>query len=107
MAKSKTKSVSVKKSLKTNKKKKFSLKNLDFKKNWKKLSYLGLAGFLTIASLGYGVWKNATEGNSGGNITKPVTTETGLVVSAPMFIKEGDVIRVDTRDGEYVERASQ
>ncbi len=47
------------------------------------------------------------KGNSGGNITKPVTTETGLVVSAPMFIKEGDVIRVDTRDGEYVERASQ
>lgn len=44
-------------------------------------------------------------GNSGGNVTKPVTTETGLVVNAPMFIKEGDVIRVDTRDGEYVERA--
>ena len=46
-------------------------------------------------------------GNSGGSITKPVTLETGLVVQAPMFIKEGDVIRVDTRDGEYVERANQ
>jgi hypothetical protein len=56
MAKSKTKSVSVKKSLKTNKKKKFSLKNLDFKKNWKKLSYLGLSGFLVVASFGYGAW---------------------------------------------------
>ncbi len=48
-----------------------------------------------------------TKGNSGGNVTKPVTLETGLQVNAPMFIKEGDVIRVDTRDGQYVERASQ
>lgn len=47
-----------------------------------------------------------TKGNSGGNVTKPVTLETGLVVDAPMFIKEGDVLRVDTRSGEYVERAS-
>ncbi len=45
-------------------------------------------------------------GNSGGNITKPVTLETGLVVNAPMFIKEGDVVRVDSRTGEYVERAN-
>jgi elongation factor P len=47
------------------------------------------------------------KGNSGGSITKPVTLETGLVVDTPMFIHEGDVIRVDTRTGEYVERASQ
>ena len=46
-------------------------------------------------------------GNSGGNVTKPVTLETGLVVNAPMFIKEGDVIRIDTRDGQYVERVAQ
>ena len=47
------------------------------------------------------------KGNSGGNVTKPVILETGLQVNAPMFIKEGDVIRIDTRDGQYVERASQ
>jgi len=46
-------------------------------------------------------------GNSGGNVTKPITLETGLVVNAPMFIKEGDVVRVDTRDGQYVERVTQ
>jgi elongation factor P len=46
-------------------------------------------------------------GNSGGNVTKPVTLETGLVVQAPMFIKEGDLLRIDTRTGEYVERATQ
>lgn len=44
-------------------------------------------------------------GNSGGNVTKPVTLETGLVVNAPMFIKAGDTVRVDSRTGEYVERA--
>ncbi len=44
-------------------------------------------------------------GNSAGSITKPITLETGLVVNAPMFIKEGDVVRVDTRSGEYLERA--
>lgn len=48
-----------------------------------------------------------TKGNSGGNVTKPVKLETGLMVNAPMFIKEGDTLRVDTRTGEYVERASQ
>ena len=48
-----------------------------------------------------------TKGNSGGNVTKPVTLETGLVVDAPMFIKEGDIVRVDSRSGEYVERASK
>jgi len=48
-----------------------------------------------------------TKGNSGGNVTKPVTLETGLVVNAPMFIKEGDILRIDTRDGQYVERVAQ
>jgi len=46
-------------------------------------------------------------GNSGGSITKPVTLETGLVVNAPMFIKEGETVRIDTRDGgTYVERVN-
>ena len=37
---------------------------------------------------------------------KPVTLETGLVVRVPLFVKKGDVIRVDTRSGAYVERVS-
>lgn len=36
--------------------------------------------------------------------TKPARTETGLVVSVPLFVNTGDVIRVDTRDGSYIER---
>ena len=39
---------------------------------------------------------------TGGN--KPATLETGAVVSVPLFLKEGDRIKVDTRTGEYVER---
>jgi len=35
---------------------------------------------------------------------KPATMETGIVVNVPLFIKAGDVIRLDTRTGEYVER---
>lgn len=37
--------------------------------------------------------------------SKPATLETGLVTNVPLFIKEGDFIRVDTRNGQYVERA--
>lgn len=38
--------------------------------------------------------------------TKPATLETGLVVSVPLFVTEGEVIKVDTRSGEYLERVS-
>ena len=37
--------------------------------------------------------------------TKPATLETGAVVQVPMFIDQGEIIRVDTRTGEYMERA--
>lgn len=47
----------IKKQSKTNKQK-FGLRKLDFKKNWKKLSYLGLAGFLALTSVGFGTWKS-------------------------------------------------
>jgi len=40
-----------------------------------------------------------------GGATKPATLETGLVVQIPLFINEGDVVRIDTRDGSYMERA--
>lgn len=43
-------------------------------------------------------------GNTAGTTTKPVVIETGLKVDTPLFIKEGDIIVVDTRDGSYVER---
>ena len=39
--------------------------------------------------------------------SKPATLSTGAVVRVPLFITEGEVIRIDTRSGEYVSRASK
>ncbi|MBR5452096.1 MAG: elongation factor P [Clostridia bacterium] len=44
-------------------------------------------------------------GNTATNATKPATLETGAEIKVPLFINEGDVIRIDTRTGEYMERA--
>ncbi len=46
------------------------------------------------------------KGDSAGSVTKTATIETGYELNVPMFIKEGDVIRVNTETGEYVERVS-
>ncbi len=43
-------------------------------------------------------------GDTASGATKQVITETGLKVTVPLFVNEGDVIRVDTRDGSYVTR---
>lgn len=47
----------------------------------------------------------ADKGNSASATTKEVELETGLKIQAPQFIKEGDVIKVDTRSASYLERA--
>ena len=39
--------------------------------------------------------------------TKPATLETGAVVRVPLFLEEGDVIKIDTRKGEYLSRANK
>jgi elongation factor P len=41
--------------------------------------------------------------SSGG--TKPATLETGAVIQVPLFVEQGERLRVDTRSGEYVARA--
>lgn len=43
-------------------------------------------------------------GDTSGRVLKPATTETGAVVKVPIFIGEGEKIKVDTRTGEYVSR---
>lgn len=45
------------------------------------------------------------KGDTATNATKPATLETGAEVRVPLFINEGEMIRVDTRTGEYMERA--
>ena len=44
------------------------------------------------------------KGNTTTNALKPATVETGAIVNVPMFVNEGDVIRIDTRTGDYMER---
>lgn len=45
------------------------------------------------------------KGNSAGNVNKQVELETGAMINVPLFINEGDVIRINTENEEYVERA--
>lgn len=44
-------------------------------------------------------------GNSAGNVMKTAELETGAMISVPMFVESGDVIRINTESEEYVERA--
>jgi elongation factor P len=44
-------------------------------------------------------------GDSANNVQKPATLETGKVINVPLFIKEGELIKIDTRTGQYMGRA--
>jgi elongation factor P len=55
---------------------------------------------LTVADAPEGV-----RGDSANNVQKSVTMETGITVQAPLFIKTGEKIKIDTRTGKYMERA--
>lgn len=48
--------------------------------------------------------ENVVKGDTTSSVLKDATLETGLTVKVPSFIKTGDVIKVDTRTGEYLER---
>ena len=45
------------------------------------------------------------KGNTATNATKPATVETGAEIRVPLFISEGEKIKIDTRTASYVERA--
>lgn len=49
--------------------------------------------------------ENAVKGDTSSSIQKDATLETGKVIKVPAFIKTGDVVKIDTRDGSYLERA--
>ena len=46
------------------------------------------------------------KGDTATNVTKPAYTDTGLELHVPLFINEGDHVKIDTRTGEYVERVN-
>ena len=47
------------------------------------------------------------KGNTATGATKPAELETGLIVQVPLFIKEGDKLRIDTKDKKYIERVKE
>ena len=47
----------------------------------------------------------AVKGDTATNATKKAKLSTGHTVNVPLFMKEGEMVKVDTRNGEYVERA--
>jgi elongation factor P len=48
--------------------------------------------------------ENVVKGDTTSNVLKDATLETGITLKVPAFIKQGDLIRVDTRTGDYLER---
>ena len=55
----------------------------------------------TVKSVEFGL-----KGDTATGANKPATLESGLKVNVPLFVNQGDKIKVDTRTGEYIERAS-
>ncbi|MFM8709229.1 MAG: elongation factor P, partial [Planctomycetia bacterium] len=49
----------------------------------------------------------AVRGNTATNLTKPVKLETGAEVVVPAFIEQGDLVKIDTRTGDYLERVKE
>ena len=58
---------------------------------------------LTVTETPPGVKGDTAQGAG----TKPATLETGLKVQVPLFVQEGDIVKVDTRDGVYIERVQK
>ena len=49
----------------------------------------------------------AVRGNTAQGGTKQITLETGAIVNAPLFVNEGDIVRINTETGQYTERVDK
>lgn len=58
---------------------------------------------LKVVSTPPGVRGNTAQGGA----TKPATLETGLVLQVPLFVDEGDIVKIDTREDKYIERVNK
>ena len=63
---------------------------------------LPIFGTFTIVKCDPGFKGDTVQGG-----TKPATLDTGAVVQVPLFVLEGDIVKVDTRDGNYIERVGR
>ena len=53
------------------------------------------------------ILRAGAKGNTATNVTKPVKVETGAEFPCPFFVNIGDLIKIDTRTGEYLERVKE
>ncbi|HPR40756.1 MAG TPA: elongation factor P [Oscillospiraceae bacterium] len=83
---------------------KFVLENMDCKVMSYKGNIFGVEP-PTFVELEITHTEPGVRGDTATNVTKPAVVETGAEIKVPLFINEGDHIRVDTRTGEYMERA--
>jgi len=83
---------------------KFVLENMDCKVMSYKGNIFGVEP-PTFVELEVTHTEPGVSGDTATNVTKPATVETGAELKVPLFINEGDRISVDTRVGEYMERA--
>jgi elongation factor P len=65
---------------------------------------IALPNFVDLRIIKSDPW---AKGDTASGSTKPATLETGYVVQVPPFIEEGELVRIDTRTGEYVERVKE
>jgi elongation factor P len=69
-----------------------------------KLIGVSLPNFVDLKIVEVDPW---VKGDTTSGSTKPATLETGYIVQVPPFVEEGEIIRIDTRTGEYVERVKE
>ncbi|KKP69908.1 elongation factor P [candidate division CPR3 bacterium GWF2_35_18] len=85
---------------------------IDYLKEGEQVYLLDFEGEIIGAVIPLSVTLKVTEagpsekGDSTSSVTKPATLETGVVVQVPMFIKVGDLVKIDTRNGSYSERVT-
>lgn len=86
---------------------------LKFLKEGNQVNVLYMEGNIIQVSLPMFIELTVTEASPGikgdtvSNLQKPVTLETGAEIQAPLFIKKGNVLKIDTRDGKYIERVNK
>jgi elongation factor P len=65
---------------------------------------ISLPNFVDLRIIKTDPW---VKGDTAAGSTKPATLETGFLVQVPPFIEEGELVRIDTRTGQYVERVKE
>jgi len=65
---------------------------------------ISLPNFIDLKVIKADPW---VKGDTASGSTKPATLETGIVLQVPPFVEEGEVVRIDTRTGQYTERVKE